>query len=37
MKIDADPNLPPIESKPYPLPLKHHKFVKDEIENLLEA
>ena len=24
-------------SKPYLLPLKHHKFVKEEIENLLEA
>ena len=35
--IDIDPNLPPVVSKPYPLPLKHHKFVKEEIENLLEA
>ena len=24
-------------SKPYPLHLKHHKFVNGEIENLLEA
>ena len=24
--INKDPNLPPIVSKPYPLPLKHHKF-----------
>ena len=37
LKIDTDPNLPPIASKPYPLPLKHHKFVKEEIENLLQA
>ena len=37
MKIDTDPNLPPVASKPYALPLKHHKFVKEEIENLLEA
>ena len=37
MKIDTDLNLPPVASKPYPLPLKHHKFVKEETENLLEA
>ena len=37
MKIDTDPNLPPVASKPYPLPLKCHKFVKEEIENLLKA
>ena len=36
-KNDTDPNLPPVVSKPYPLTLKHHKFVKDEIETLLEA
>ena len=35
--IDTDPNLPPVMSKPYPLPFKHHKFVKEEIEKLLEA
>ena len=35
--IDTNPNLPPVTSKPYSLPLKHHKFVKEEIENLLEA
>ena len=35
--IDTDPNLPPVTSEPYPLPLKHNKFVKEEIENLLEA
>ena len=37
MTIDTDLNLPPIVSKPYPLPLKHHKLVKEEIENLVEA
>ena len=37
MKINTDPSLPPIASKPYCLPLKHHKFVKEEIQNLLEA
>ena len=37
MIIKTDPELPPVASKPYPLPLKHHKFVKEEIENLLEA
>ena len=37
MTFDTDPNLPPIAGKFYPLPLKYHKFVKEEIENLLEA
>ena len=37
MKIDTYPNLPPVASKPYPLLLKHHKFVKEEINNLIEA
>ena len=36
MTIDIEPNLLPIVSKPYPLPLKYHKFVKEEIENLLQ-
>ena len=36
MTIDTDPNLSPIMSKPYPLPLKHHKFVKEEIKTLFE-
>ena len=36
MKINTDPNLPPMASKPYPLLLKHI-FLKEEIENLLEA
>ena len=37
MKIGTDPELPHMESKPYPLPLKYCKFVKEEIENLLKA
>ena len=37
MTIETDPNIPPDMSKPYPLPLKHYKFIKEEIENLLEA
>ena len=37
MKITTNPELPPVTSKPYPLPLKHHKCVKEKIKNLLEA
>ena len=37
MTVDTDPNLPPVVSKPYPLPLKHHRFVKEGIKKLLEA
>ena len=37
MEIDTHPNLPPVTSKPYPLPLKQHKFIKEEIKNFLEA
>ena len=37
MIIETDPNLPPVASKPYPLPLKHHKFIKAEIKNLPEV
>ena len=37
MAIETDPELPPVASKLYPLPLKHHNFVKEEIENVLEA
>ena len=32
MEIDTDPNLPAVAGKPYSGPLKHHKFVKEEIE-----
>ena len=37
MTIETDPELPPVASKPYPLPSKHHKFIKEETGNLLEA
>ena len=37
MTIDKDLNLPHIVTKPYSLPLKQHKFVEQEIKNLLEA
>ena len=33
MKPDAAPNV----AWPYPLPLKHHDFLKQEIKNLLDA
>ena len=37
MVIETDPELPPIVTKLYHLPLKHHKFVKQEIESLIYA
>ena len=37
MIIKTDPELPELASKLYPLPLKDHKFIKEEIENLLQA
>ena len=37
MTIETHPELPPIVSKSYVLPMKHHKFMKEEIDNLLEA
>ena len=37
MKIETDPKFPPVTSKPYLLPIKHHKFVKEGTRNLLEA
>ena len=37
MTIKTDPDLPLIACKPYPLPLKHHTFVKEEMKTLLEA
>ena len=37
MTIETNPEAPSVVSKPYHLPLKHHKFIKEEIENLLEA
>ena len=32
-----NPELPQIASQPYPLLLKQQKFIKEKIENLLEA
>ena len=37
MTIEMDPELPPVMSKPFPLPLKYHKFMKEKTEHLLEA
>ena len=36
MAIDTDLNLSPVTSTLYQLPLMQHKFVKEEIENLLK-
>ena len=35
--LPTEPGGVPVASKAYDLPLKHHKFVKDELQNLLEA
>ena len=37
MLLPTEPGAAPVSSKPYDLPLKHHKFVKEELTNLLEA
>ena len=37
MVLPTDPGAAPVASKPYDLSLKHHKFVKEELMNLLEA
>ena len=37
MIIKMDQELPPVVNKLYPLPLKHHTFIKEETENLLEV
>ena len=34
MDIDTNPNLPPIASKPYTLPLKYQERVRKELEDL---
>ena len=34
---ETDPKLPPVASKLYPLPSKYQKFIKEEIENLLQS
>ena len=36
-KFSSDPNLSPVASQLYPRPLKHQKFVKEEVQNLAEA
>ena len=35
--IETPPDALPIASKPYPLALKHHQFVKEELQKLLLA
>ena len=35
--IETPPDALPITSKPYPLALKHHQFVKQELQKLLQA
>ena len=37
MVLHMKPGSIPVASKPYSLPLKHHKFIKEELTNLLEA
>ena len=37
MVFHTKPGSIPVVSKPYSLPLKHHKFVKEKLTNLLEA
>ena len=35
--IETPPDTLPIASKPYPLALKHHQFVKEKLQKLLQA
>ena len=37
MVLPTEPGAAPVTSKPYDLPLKHHKFVKEELMNFLGA
>ena len=37
MVLHMKPGSIPVASKPYLLHLKHHKFIKEELTNLLEA
>ena len=37
MHIATRPGTTPIAAHPYPLELKHHDFLKQEIQNLLDA
>ena len=35
--IETDPNLPPLASKPYTLPLKYQEWVRKGLEDLEKA
>ena len=37
MVLHTEPGSIAVVSKPYSVPLKHHKFVKEELTNLLEV
>ena len=37
MVLPTEPGAAPVASKLYDLPLKHHKFFKEELTNLLEV
>ena len=37
MVLHTKPGIIPGASEPYSLPLKHHKFVQEELTNLLQA
>ena len=37
MVLHTKPGNIPVARKPYLLPLKHHKFIKEELTNLLEV
>ena len=37
MVLPTEPGATQVVSKPYNLPLKHHKFIKEELMNLIEA
>ena len=37
MVLPTEPGVSPVASKLHGLPLKHHKFVKEELTNLLEV
>ena len=37
MHIAARPDSTPVAGQPYPLALKHHDFLKQEIDNLQDA
>ena len=37
MALPTEPGVAPVTSKPYDLPLKHHKSIKEELKSLLEA